>query len=193
MPNCRQVGHWAKECPNRDKSPKTAGCKCCQLGHWVALCTGDPRASRSSTKPSIIMVQKDWSGPLQLARLSQITITGLEPRMQWDVAGSSERFLVTQGLTTLSWSPTPETSPKPVPFWVLQEKQLQEIHLSTLLLGWTNIFPPVSSGPWLSSSLIWRNLSLPLTPCSYWSPERRYFKIPLWGQTIFTSHQWKNS
>ena len=31
MPNCRQVGHWAKECPNRDKSPKTAGYKCCQF------------------------------------------------------------------------------------------------------------------------------------------------------------------
>ena len=34
----RQVGHWAKECPNRDKSPKTACYKCHQLGHWAALC-----------------------------------------------------------------------------------------------------------------------------------------------------------
>ena len=25
---CRQAGHWAKECPNHDKSPKTAGYKC---------------------------------------------------------------------------------------------------------------------------------------------------------------------
>ena len=42
---CRQAGHWAKECPNRDKSPKMACHKCHQLGHWVALCPRDPRAS----------------------------------------------------------------------------------------------------------------------------------------------------
>ena len=56
---CRQAGHWAKECPNRDKSPKTAFYKCHQLGYWVALCPRDPRASRSSAKPSLTMVQQD--------------------------------------------------------------------------------------------------------------------------------------
>ena len=55
---CRQVGHWAKECPNCDKSPKTCY-KCHQLGHWAALCSQDPRASRSSAKPSHTMVQQD--------------------------------------------------------------------------------------------------------------------------------------
>ena len=45
---CRQAGHWAKECTNHDKSPKTACYKCHQLGHWAALCPRDPRASRSS-------------------------------------------------------------------------------------------------------------------------------------------------
>ena len=55
---CRQVGHWAKECPNRDKSPKMACYKCHQLGHWVALCPQDPRFSRSSAKPSCTMVQQ---------------------------------------------------------------------------------------------------------------------------------------
>ena len=30
---CRQVGHWAKECPNRDKFSKMACYKCHQLGH----------------------------------------------------------------------------------------------------------------------------------------------------------------
>ena len=30
---CRQVGHWAKECPNGDKSPKMACYRCHQLGH----------------------------------------------------------------------------------------------------------------------------------------------------------------
>ena len=54
---CRQAGHWAKECPNRDKSPRTACHKYHQLGHWAALCPQDPRALRSSAKPSLTMVQ----------------------------------------------------------------------------------------------------------------------------------------
>ena len=56
---CRQAGHWAKECPNHDKSPRTACHKSHQLGHWVALCPQDPRASRSSAKPALTMVQED--------------------------------------------------------------------------------------------------------------------------------------
>ena len=56
---CRQVGHWAKECSNHDKSPKMACYKCHQLGHWVALCPWDPGASRSSAKPILTMVQED--------------------------------------------------------------------------------------------------------------------------------------
>ena len=56
---CRQEEHWAKECPNCDKSPRTACHKCHQLGHWAALCPWDPRASRSSAKPSLTMVQED--------------------------------------------------------------------------------------------------------------------------------------
>ena len=39
------------------------------------------------------MVKQDWSGLLRPARLSQITIMGLEPRVQLDVAGRSENFL----------------------------------------------------------------------------------------------------
>ena len=56
---CGQAGHWAKEYPNRDKSSRMACHKCHQLGHWVALCPWDPRASRSSAKPTLTMVQKD--------------------------------------------------------------------------------------------------------------------------------------
>ena len=56
---CRQVGHWAKECPNSDKSTRMACHKFHQLGHWAALCPWDPRASRSSAKPTLTMVQKD--------------------------------------------------------------------------------------------------------------------------------------
>ena len=56
----RQVRHWAKEYSNHDKSSKMACYKYYQLGHWVALCPWDPRTSRSSAKPSFIMVQQDW-------------------------------------------------------------------------------------------------------------------------------------
>ena len=56
---CRQAGHWAKECPNHYKSPRTACHKCHQLGHWAALCPQDPGASRSSAKPSLTMIQDD--------------------------------------------------------------------------------------------------------------------------------------
>ena len=46
-----------------------------------------------------MMVQQDWSGPLLPAHLSQITITGLEQRVQLDVASRSENFLVDTGAT----------------------------------------------------------------------------------------------
>ena len=70
-----------------------------QPEHWAALCPQDPRALRSSTKPSLTMVQQDFSGPLQPARLSQITFTRQEPRVQPDVADKSENFLVDTGAT----------------------------------------------------------------------------------------------
>ena len=44
--------------------------------------------------PSLMMIQQDWSNLLQPACLLQIAITGLEPRVQLDVAGRSENFLV---------------------------------------------------------------------------------------------------
>ena len=56
---CRQVVYWAKECPNCDKSAKIVCYKRHQLEHWVALCPWDPRASRSSTKPSLLIVQQN--------------------------------------------------------------------------------------------------------------------------------------
>ena len=48
---CRKAGYWAKECSNRDRSPKTICYKYHQLGHWGSLCPGDPRVSRS--RPSL--------------------------------------------------------------------------------------------------------------------------------------------
>ena len=111
---CRQAGHWAKECPNHDKSPKMACYKCHWLGHQTAVCLHDPSASRSSVKPSLTMVQQDWSSPLQPTRLSQITITGLEPRVHLDAAGRSENFFLDTGaaysvLTSYSRAFSPQT------------------------------------------------------------------------------------
>ena len=63
---CRKADYWAKECPNRDKSPKTTCYKCHQLVHWSALCPGDPRASRSRAKPF-----SWWFNRTEAARSSQ--------------------------------------------------------------------------------------------------------------------------
>ena len=149
--------HWAKECPNHDKSPKLACYKYHQLGHWAALCPWDPRASRSSTKPSLMMVQQDLSGPLQPAHLSQITIMGLEPRVQLDVAGRSKNFLIDTGATysvlTFYFGAFSQTC---TIFWVLQEKQLQKDSPKHFCFaGMDKYFPPS----------FWRSLSVLLL---YW-------------------------
>ena len=129
--------------------------KCHQLGHWAALCPQDLRASRSSIKPSLTMFQQDWSGPLQPACPSQIIITGLEPRVQLDVAGRYENFLVDTGATyfvLLLWS---LLLPNLYYLGCYRKNNHTKIHPNTsLLLGWTNIFPPVSGGPWVSYTLI---------------------------------------
>ena len=191
---CRQVGHWTKECSNRDKSPKTACYKCHQLGHWVALCPQDPRASRSSAKPSLMMVQQDWSGLLQPARLSQTTITGLEPRVQLDVASRSKNFLVDTGATySVLTSCSRAFSPQTCTILGATRKIITKIFTWALLCCWdgqifSHQFLVVPDYP---TPLLGRDLSLPLKFCSYCSPDRRCFKTLYWGQTIFTSHRVK--
>ena len=128
--------------------------QCHQSGHWAALYPQYPRASRSSTKPSLRVVQQDWSSLFQPACLSQITITGVEPRVQLDMAGRSKNFSVDTGatysvLTSYSRAISSQTST----ILSATRKTNKKIHLSTcLFLGWTNIFPSVSNSPWLSYS-----------------------------------------
>ena len=184
---------WAKECPNHDRSPKIACYKCHQLGHWAALCPGDPRASRSGTKPSVMMVQQDWSRPLHPACLSQTTIMGLEPRVQLDVAGRSENFLVDTGttysvLTSFSWAFSSQTCTILGAIGKAIRKRF------TWALGcWDGqIFShQLLVVPERPTPLLGRDLSLPSKSCSYCSPDRRCFKTLSWGQTIFTTHQVK--
>ena len=153
---CKQAGHLAKECPNHDKSPKMVCYTCRQLEDWVALCPQDPRASRSRAKPSLMMIQQDWSRPLQPAHLTQKPSWDWSQRWNWMWHIGLRISWLTQGLPTLSWLPSPEPSyHKPVPFWVLKEKQLQKDSPQLFFVAWMeNIFQPVSGGSWVSYSLI---------------------------------------
>ena len=55
-----------------------------------------------------------------------------DPRISW----------LTRGLPTLSWPPAPQPSPlRPVPFWVLLEKQLQRFTWALLCCWMDNYFP----------------------------------------------------
>ena len=60
---CRQVGHWAKECPNHDKFPKTA-CTVSNIGHHSALGTQEPQG-QAPRLPSL------WFNRIEVTRSSQ--------------------------------------------------------------------------------------------------------------------------
>ena len=95
------MGHWAKECPNPDKSPKMACYKCHQSGHWVTHCPWDPRASRSSAKPSLN--RTDSSTGLKRRPPASPPVTDNDHRAgakgATGLAGRSKNFLVDTGAT----------------------------------------------------------------------------------------------
>ena len=165
------------------KCPKMTYYKCHQLGHWVAVCPQDPRISRSSPKPSLIMVQQDWSRPLQPTCLSQIIIMGLEPRVQLDVAGRPENFLVDTGATySVLTSYSGAFSSQTCTILGATGKTITKRFTQALLCCWDGqifshqfLVAPESPIPSLG-----RDLSLPSKSCSYYSPDRRCVKI-LWG------------
>lgn len=136
------MGHWAQKCPSWDK-PKTACYKCQQLGNWAAIC---PLIQRDQgPEAPTQMTAQDWGGPLQLAPVQQIHITGVESRAQMDVAGKSIIFLLSWGATYLSWLPSLDPSlHRPAPSW-----EPQASHSTGLLL-----YPSSVSGRDLDSPTV---------------------------------------
>ena len=63
---CRQVGHWAKECPNHDKSPKWLATNAIywDIGWHSALGTQEPQGQASS-------LPSRWFNRTEVARSSQ--------------------------------------------------------------------------------------------------------------------------
>ena len=130
--------------------------------------------------------------PLQPAHLSQIIITGLEPRVQLDVAGRSKNFLVDTGATySVLTSYSGDFSSQTCTILGSTGKTITERFTGAFLCSWdAQIFPhqflvvPECPTPFLG-----RHLPLPLKSCSYCRPDRRCFKTLFWRQTIFTSHK----
>ena len=92
------MGHWAKECPNRDKSPKMI-CYKCTVGTLGVTLPSGPRSLKIKHQAFPHNGSTRLKQPTAASLLSQITITGLEPRVQLDEAGRSENFLVDTGDT----------------------------------------------------------------------------------------------
>ena len=79
---------------------------------------------------------------------------GQEPRVHLDLEDRSKNFLVDTELLCPDHLFQGFLLPKLYHFGWYRKNNYKKIHLSTLLLGWTNIFPPVSGGPLVSYSLI---------------------------------------
>ena len=117
---CRQVKHWAKECPNHEKPPKTAYYNVFNwyIGWLSALGTQEPPGQAPS-------LPSQWFNRTKLAHSSQPAChrkpsRGQSQEYSWMCQVAVRISWLTQGLPTFSWSPTPEfSSPKLVPFVVL--------------------------------------------------------------------------
>ena len=153
----------------------------------MALCPWDPKASRSSTKPSLTVVQQELSGPLQPVCLSQITITGLEPRVQLHVAGRSENFLFDTGATyCVLTSFSRAFSSQTCTILGATGKTITKRCTRALCCWDGQIFSQqFLVVPECPTPLLGRDLSLPSKSCSYCSPDRRCFKTLFWGQTNY--------
>ena len=143
--------------------------------------------------PQVLMAQQDWIGPLRPVCLSQINITGLEPRVWLDVAGRSKNFFVNTGaiysvVAFYSGAFSSQTCTI-----LCATGRTTKIFTWELLCCWDG---QISSHQFLvvcdcPTPLLGKDCFLSTKSCSYCSRNRRCFKTLSWGQTIFTSHQVK--
>ena len=126
---------------------------------------------------------------------SQITIMGLEPRVQLDVAGKSKKFFIDTGATYSVLTSCSRTfSPQTCTILGATGKTITK-RFTWALCCWNGQtfsyqFLVVPDCP---PPLLGRNLPLTSKPCSYCSPDLEYaLKLSFGGKlTIFTSHQVK--
>ena len=140
----RQEGDCAKGCLNRDKSPTNA--INWEIGRHSALGTQEPQGQA----PRLL---SRWFNRTEAASSSQPTCHrevsrgwSQECKWMWQVG---QNFLVDTGATSsvlISYSRA--FSSQTCTFGFYRKSNYKKIHPSTsLLLGWTDIFPPVSGGP----------------------------------------------
>lgn len=109
-----QPGHRGKMCPTGDKHPKSTCCKCRQLGHWAALCPEDQRTPPAGFQ---LVARAEEAPPLQSAPSQEISITGLELRVQMDwQVGRSLSFRRGAIHSVLTFFPGPFSS-RTYPVW----------------------------------------------------------------------------
>ena len=90
MLGLQKPGHWVKECPNKDKPLRRP----VQNAKEVAI--GEPTARWAEGQP----LRWPWIDGTLCSRWSplfNISITGLEPRANLDVAGRTISFLLDKG------------------------------------------------------------------------------------------------
>lgn len=104
-----QPGHRGKMCPTGDKHPKSTCCKCRQLGHWAALCPEDQRTPPAGFQ---LVARAEEAPPLQSAPSQEISITGLELRVQMDWQVGRSLSFRREGPSTLSLLSSPDPSPR---------------------------------------------------------------------------------
>ena len=130
------------------------------------------------------MIQEDWIGLFQSPHLSQIPSQGWIQGCNWMWQVSLRISWLTQGLPTLSWPPVPNIFlPNQYHFGWYQKNNYKKIHpCSSLLVGWKIFFLQFLVVAKCPTSFLGRDLSLPSKSCSYWCPDRGFFKTLSWGQ-----------
>ena len=129
-------------------------------------------------------------GTLQPARLSQITIMGLEPRVQLDGAGRFKNFLVDTGDTySVLISYSGGFSSQTCTVLGATGKTTTKRFTRALLCCWDGqiFFHQFLVVPECPTPFLKRDLSLPSISCNYCGPDRRYFKTLLGTNYFYQS------